>query len=58
MIAAATTRTGLEVRCELDPTAYPDGVKISDEEFNALNVTRHTFHGDWNYTITPTSTER
>jgi hypothetical protein len=53
LIAATTTRTGLEVRCELDPTAYPDGVKISDEEFNALNITRHDFHGDWNYTVTP-----
>ena len=28
-------------------------VKISDEEFNALNITRHDFHGDWNYAITP-----
>ena len=25
LIAATTTRTGLEVRCELDPNAYPDG---------------------------------
>ena len=41
LIAAATTRTGLEVRCELDPNAYPDGVKISDQEFNALSITRH-----------------
>ena len=55
LIAATTTRTGLEVRCELDPNAYPDGVKISDQEFNALNITRHDFHGDWNYTIAPTT---
>ena len=41
LIAAATSRTGLEVRCELDPNAYPDGVKISDQEFNALSITRH-----------------
>ena len=39
LIAATTTRTGLEVRRQLDPNAYPDGVKISDEEFNALNIT-------------------
>ena len=38
LIAATTTRTGLEVRCELDPNAHPDGVKISDQEFNALNI--------------------
>jgi len=53
LIAATTTRTGLEVRCELDPNAYPDGLKISDKEFDALNITRHDFHGDWNYTVTP-----
>ena len=41
------------MRCQLDPNTYPDGVKVSDEEFNAVNITRHEFHGDWNYTIVP-----
>jgi len=32
LIAATTTKTGLTVRCELDPTMYPAGVKVSDDE--------------------------
>jgi hypothetical protein len=25
----------------------------SDKELSALPLTRHDFHGDWNYTLTP-----
>ena len=53
LIAATTTPTGLIVRAELDESKYPKGVKISDAEFMALNLARHPFHGDWNYTISP-----
>ena len=53
LIAATTTTTGLIVRAELDESKYPKGVKISDAEFMALNLARHPFHGDWNYTISP-----
>ena len=53
LIAATTTTTGLKVRCELDPNAYPAGLKVSDDEIEAVNLTRHDFHGEWNYTITP-----
>jgi hypothetical protein len=31
LIAATTTTTGLKVRCELDPNAYPAGIKVSDD---------------------------
>jgi hypothetical protein len=31
----------------------PKGVKVSDAEMAALNIQRHTFQGDWNYTISP-----
>jgi hypothetical protein len=53
LIAATTTTTGLTVRAELDESRYPKGVRISDAEFTAVNLTRHVFHGDWNYTISP-----
>ncbi len=33
--------------------AYPTKVKVSDEEMAALALTRHAFHGDWNYTLHP-----
>jgi hypothetical protein len=26
---------------------------LSDAELDAVNLTRHDFHGDWNYTISP-----
>jgi hypothetical protein len=53
LIAATTTTTGLKVRCELDPNAYPAGIKVSDDEIEAVNLTRHDFHGEWNYTVSP-----
>jgi hypothetical protein len=53
LIAATTTRTGLIVRCALDTRDYPKGIKVSDEEMDALNITGDAFHPEWNYTITP-----
>jgi len=53
LIAATTTKAGLTVRCELDPNIYPAGVKVSDEELKAVELRRHEFHGEWNYTIRP-----
>ena len=53
LIAATTSKTGLEVRCELDEDKYPAGVKIADEDLAAVDIVRHEFHGEWNYTIWP-----
>ena len=55
-IAATTTATGLQVRAELDTGTYPTGVKISNEQMAALPLDRHTWHGDWNYTLRPQPT--
>ena len=55
-IAATTTRTGLTVTAELDTANYPAGIKITDQQMRDLERTalrRHTFHGDWNYSLTP-----
>jgi hypothetical protein len=52
-IAATTTRTGLRVVAELDTNTYDTGIKVSDRQMNALPLTRHDFHGDWNYTFRP-----
>ncbi|MDR3435668.1 ISAzo13-like element transposase-related protein, partial [Telmatospirillum sp.] len=32
---------------------YPTGLKVEDAEMDALNLHRHDFHADWNYTIRP-----
>ena len=53
LIGATTTNSGLEVHCELDTNAYPKGIAVSDAEFDAINMTRAEFHGEWNYTIHP-----
>jgi hypothetical protein len=53
LIAATTTDAGLKVQCEIDPNTYPAGVKVTDVEMDAINIQRHEFHGDWNYTISP-----
>ena len=53
LIAATTTEAGLTVRCQLDPNTYPAGIKVSEAQLNTVNLKRHEFHGDWNYTIEP-----
>ena len=50
-IAATTTRTGLTVDARLDDGTYPTGVKVSSAQMAALPISRHPFHGDWNYTL-------
>jgi Rhodopirellula transposase DDE domain len=53
LISATTTRTGLTVHCELDESHYPKGIVVTDEQMASINITRHDFHGEWNYTIHP-----
>ena len=53
LIASTTTRTGLNIKCTIDPNTYPAGVKVSDADMAALNLAPHEFHGEWNYTIAP-----
>ena len=36
------------MRAELDTSAYDTGIKISDRQMDALPLTRHDLHGDWN----------
>lgn len=53
LIGATKTRTGLEVKCELDCSCYEKGRKISDAEMKTIKLRPHRFHGEWNYTIEP-----
>jgi hypothetical protein len=53
LIAATTSRAGLEVYAQLDPRPYPDKVRVSDVELAAVHLHRDTLHPDWNYTIKP-----
>lgn len=53
LIAATKNRTGLKVLCQLDDNLYPKGIKISEKELESINIKRNSFHGEWNYTISP-----
>jgi hypothetical protein len=53
LIANTTTKAGLKVQARLDENTYATGVKVSDEELQAVQIERCEFHGDWNYTIHP-----
>jgi hypothetical protein len=55
-IAATTTAAGLTVTARLDIGRYPTGVQVSDEQMKELEdrvITRHGFHGGWNYAFAP-----
>jgi transposase len=53
LISHTTTTAGLQVTAVKDSHTYPTGVKVSDAAMEALNISRDTFHGEWNYTIRP-----
>ena len=55
LIAGTTTRTGLRIEAELDTNTYPTGIQVTDEELDKIKIQRADFHGEWNYTILPTT---
>jgi len=55
LIAATTSTKGLKVYARLDEATYPRGIKVTDTELAAVNLTPNAFHGEWNYAITPDS---
>jgi transposase len=57
LIGSTRTKTGLRIRSEIDQGHYPSGIFVTDEQMDGLNLERHRFHGDWNYTIHPRSAE-
>jgi transposase len=55
LIAATTTRTGLKVNCQIDTNQYEKGIRILERDMKALNLAKDSFHGEWNYTISPST---
>ena len=53
LIASTKTQSGLVVKARLDKKKYKIGVKVPRKEIEGLNIKRHKFHGEWNYTIMP-----
>jgi hypothetical protein len=53
LIAATTTTRGLTVESYLDTNTYPTGITPTAEQMATIQLQRHAFHGEWNYTIEP-----
>ncbi len=53
LLSHTTTKEGLTVTAVKDTNVYPTGMKVADEELAALNLSRASLHGEWNYTIKP-----
>jgi hypothetical protein len=58
LIGATRTRTGLTVQASLDRHPYPTGIKISDDQMAQIQLQKDCFHGEWNYTISPTTGDK
>ena len=53
LIGNTTTTTGLRIKARLDKGNYPLGAKVSLAD---VNLKPAAFHGEWNYSIHPSST--
>lgn len=51
LISATKTTKGLSVKARQDNNHYPTKVKVSNTEFESINLKPHSFHGEWNYNI-------
>ncbi len=58
LIAGTTTTKGLRVCAALDTDDYPTGVKVDDATMASLHLIPDKFHGDWNYAIAPSESDR
>ena len=58
LIGSTRTESGLDVHATLDEREYHKGVKVSDADYESINIRPCTFHGDWNYVIKPRDTSR
>ena len=57
LISSTKTNTGLKVKCGIDRTEYVTGIKVDKSVMDALNIIKNDFHGEWNYTISPNSSQ-
>jgi hypothetical protein len=53
LIGSVTTDQGLRVKAALDENTYEPGIKVSDSDLAAINLSRDDFHGEWNYRVGP-----
>jgi hypothetical protein len=54
LIGNTTTDKGLRIKASLDRQRYDNGQSVSDHQLGGVLLSPHRFHGDWNYTVSPT----
>ncbi len=53
LIGSTKTKNGLAIEVVFDKNKYENGKKVSDDNFNSINIKYDRFHGEWNYIIGP-----
>jgi hypothetical protein len=53
LISNTTTGRGLKVICQSDNKEYMPAIKVDDDEFKPLSISKIPPHGEWNYIISP-----
>jgi len=51
LIEGTKTKKGLKIKAKIDRNIYELKKKISDEDFERINLVRHKINPQWNYTI-------
>lgn len=55
LIGNSKTSNGLKIKTKIDHKTYAKGRKVTKQEFASINLSPMEFHGEWNYTISPSS---
>ena len=53
LIGSTTTMAGLKIICIKDDSVYKLGIKVSDEDYAAMNIKYESICPEWNYIISP-----
>lgn len=56
LIGSTSTNTGLKIYAQLDDRTYDKGTEVTDQQLATVQITRESFHGEWNYSIAPSET--
>jgi hypothetical protein len=51
LIEGTRTKKGLKIKAKIDKNIYELKKKVSDEDFEKINLVRHKINPQWNYTI-------
>ena len=51
LIEGTTTKKGLKIKAKMDKKLYELGKKISEKEFDKINIKEHEINPRWNYTL-------